>query len=87
MPKMTIRLEIDQHNGKRNVVISYESEEDALPIEHEEEHRAMVEKIFGPGVLKAGEIGKIIVERGGNSAPQTTPNEEEQERESIKQQG
>lgn len=45
MAEMTIRLVVDPVSGKRSVVIGYHSESDALPIEHEEEHRALVRKM------------------------------------------
>ena len=63
MAEMTIRLQIDPATGKKNIVVSLRSDEDALPHEHEQRHRALVEKLIQGGVLKASELGKIIVER------------------------
>jgi len=63
MPEMTIRLEIDPASGKKNVVVSMRSDEDALPHEHEQMHRQFVDKLIEGGILKAGELGKIVVER------------------------
>ena len=40
MPEMTIRLQIDPATGKKNIVVSLRSDEDALPHEHEQQHRA-----------------------------------------------
>lgn len=63
MAELTIRLRIDPTTGKKNVVIQLSSDEDALPIEHEEEHRALVDKLIAGGALKQSELGKIVVER------------------------
>jgi hypothetical protein len=63
MAELTIRLRVDPATGKKNVVIQLSSDEDALPIEHEEEHRALVDRLIAGGALKQAELGKIIVER------------------------
>jgi hypothetical protein len=69
-----IRLEIDPGTGKRTIVISYESDADALPHEHEEAHRALLEKLFEKGLAKAGDA--IHVEREGEkNAPAATKEE------------
>ena len=39
------------------------SDEDALPHEHEQAHRAIVDKLLNGGILKASELGTITVER------------------------
>jgi FtsH ternary system-associated peptide len=73
MAEMTIQLRIDPETGKKNIIISLSSDADALPHEHEQQHRALVEKLIEGGTLKAGELGKIVVERerkeGEPSAP------------------
>lgn len=63
MAEMTIRLVFDPSTGKRNIVVSLRSDEDALPHEHEEQHRLLVNKLVEGGVLAAGEVGQVIVER------------------------
>lgn len=63
MAELTIRLRCDPATGKKDIVIGMRSDEAALPHEHEEQHRALVEKLIGSGLVKAGEVGKIIVER------------------------
>lgn len=63
MAEMTIRLVIDPSTGKRNIVIGLRSDDDALPHEHEEQHRQLVNKLIEGGVLAASEVGQIIVER------------------------
>jgi hypothetical protein len=63
MAELTIRLRVDPATGKKNVVIQLHSDEDALPLEHEEEHRALVDKLIAGGALKQSELGSIVVER------------------------
>ncbi|HVS36480.1 MAG TPA: hypothetical protein VMS17_13025 [Gemmataceae bacterium] len=71
MAEMTIRLIPDPATGKKNIVIALRSDEDALPHEHEQMHRALVEKLVGGGLLKAEEVGQIVVEREEGKAPAT----------------
>jgi hypothetical protein len=63
MAEMTIRLRCDPATGKKDIIISLRSDEDSLPHEHEQQHKALVEKLIGKGLVQAGEIGQIIVER------------------------
>jgi hypothetical protein len=62
--ELTIRLVIDPTTGKKNVVIGYRSDADALPMEHEDEHRRLVDKLIEGGALSAAELGTIVIERG-----------------------
>jgi len=77
MAKMTIRLEIDPATNKKNIIVSLSSDADALPHEHEQQHRALVEKLIQGGVVKASELGKVIVEREDEerepAVPEKTP--------------
>lgn len=63
MPELTIRLRCDPATGKKDIIISLRSDEDALPHEHEQQHKALVDKLLEGGIVKANELGKIIVER------------------------
>ena len=63
MAEMTIRLRTNPETGKKDIIISLRSDEDALPHEHEQQHRELVDKLLEGGVLKASEVGKIVVER------------------------
>ncbi len=63
MPEMTIRLRCDPATGKKDIIISLRSDADALPHEHEQQHKALADKLIEGGLVKAGELGKIIVER------------------------
>lgn len=85
MASAHIRLEVDPVTRKRTIVIKYESDSDALPHEHEEAHRELVEKLFGKGVIKDGD--DIKVERETTGAPGETEGSETPEREAVKQGG
>jgi hypothetical protein len=63
MPEMTIRLRINPQTGKKDIIIAMRHDEDALPHEHEQQHRALVDKVINGGLVKAEELGKIVVER------------------------
>jgi hypothetical protein len=63
MAEMTIQLKIDPATGKKDIIIGLRSDDDALPHEHEQQHARLVEKLIEGGILKASEVGQIIVER------------------------
>lgn len=63
MAEMTIRLRCDPATGKKDIIVSLRSDEELMPHEHEERHRALVEKLIGSGLLKAAELGKVVIER------------------------
>jgi len=71
MAEMTIRLIPDPQTGKKQIIISMKSDEDALPHEHEQAHRAVVDKLIQGGLVKAQEIGQIVVTRDEPEAQQT----------------
>jgi hypothetical protein len=68
MAEMIIMLRRDPNTGKQNIIIKLDSDPDALPIEHEQMHRALVEKIVGKSV-KPEDMGEIIIERESEQAP------------------
>lgn len=63
MASLILRLQIDPATGKKDILIKYESDADALPMEHEEEHRRLVDKLIAGGALKASEVGRLVIER------------------------
>ncbi|MCA9062364.1 MAG: hypothetical protein KDA96_04880 [Planctomycetaceae bacterium] len=63
MAEMTIRLQTDPVTGRKDIIISLKSDEDLLPHEHEQQHRAIVNKLIEGGIINAAEAGKLIVER------------------------
>lgn len=85
MAEMTISLRVDPQTGKKNIIVSLTSDADSLPHEHEQEHRALVEKLIEGGLVKEGEVGTVIVERETEQT-QGTPQQSEQpqdQRESL----
>jgi FtsH ternary system domain X3-analog len=88
MAEMTIKLQIDPATGKKNIVVSLSSDQDALPHEHEQQHRALVEKLIQGGIIKASELGKIIVQREEETPAPTSPvSEKPAEERRAQQQG
>ncbi len=68
MATLTLRLEIDPSTKKKNVWVKYDSDSDALPMEHEEQHKAIVDALIKGGVVKAEDMGHIHIEREGQGA-------------------
>ena len=65
MATLTLRLETDPTTRKKNIWIKYESDSDALPMEHEEAHRKLVDALIAGGKVKAEDVGTIHIEREG----------------------
>ena len=86
MAEMTIRLQCDPATGKKDIVVTLRSDDDALPHEHEQQHRALADRLVEGGLLKAGEVGKVIVEReeevpqSASPVAQTPQNERQSQR-------
>lgn len=71
MAEVTIRLRHNPRTGEREVVIHYESESDALPHEHERDHRALAEALLGQpldNLLGGVKVDRVIVERAPKQA-------------------
>ena len=68
MATMTVMLRRDPDTGKQNIIVKLDSDPDALPVEHEQLHRTLVEKLVGKGV-DAEDLGEIIIEREAERAP------------------
>ncbi len=84
MAEMTISLRRDPVSGKQDIHISLRSDEDALPHEHEQMHRALVEKLLGKGIISSpDEVGNLVIEReeerGVPEGPVTTPPQDERQ--------
>ena len=69
MADLTLRLRVDPATGRREIVIDYHSDSDALPMEHEEQHRLLAEKVIEGG-LKSG---KVEVSREAESTASEAP--------------
>ena len=63
MATLIVRLEVDPTTKKKNVIIKYESDGDALPMEHEEQHQKLVDALISQGAVKPGELGDVRIER------------------------
>ena len=63
MAEINIRLIYNLESGKKDIYIDFESDSDALPIEHEDAHRDIVEQLIGQKVLTEDEAGEIVVKR------------------------
>jgi hypothetical protein len=86
MAQMMIILRRDPTSGKQNIIVKLDSDPDALPLEHEQMHRQLVEKLIGKGI-HAEDLGEIIIER--EQQPETalpTADSEPGERERQKSQ-
>ncbi|MDB5312598.1 MAG: hypothetical protein JWO38_6800 [Gemmataceae bacterium] len=68
MAEMIIMLRRDPNTGKQNIIVKLDSDPDALPIEHEQLHRRLVEKLVGKG-LDPEDMGELIVEREPEAQP------------------
>ena len=81
MAEMTIRLRTDPATGKKDIIIDLHSDSDALPHEHEQQHRALVQRLIEGGLVKAEELGQVVVEREQGvaepAAPVSTPQDDE----------
>jgi len=64
MAELTIILRRDPQSGKQNIVVKLDSDPDSLPIEHEQLHKRLIEKLVGKGI-KAEDLGEVIIEREG----------------------
>lgn len=71
MAEMTIQLKTNPETGKKDIIVSLHSDDDALPHEHEQQHRQLVDKLIEGGMLNATEVGKIVVQR---DQEQSSPN-------------
>ena len=73
MADIKIRLIYNLETGKKDIFIDYESEDDALPIEHEQDHREIVRQLLGSDALDPDEVGQINVGRVPGGAANQAP--------------
>jgi len=74
---MIIMLRRDKTTGKQNIIVKLDSDPDALPIEHEQLHRKLVEQLVGKGI-DAEDLGEIIIERESEGSGTVGTSETEQ---------
>ena len=87
MPEMTIRFIPDPATGKKNIIITLRSDEDALPHEHEQQHRALVEKLIDKGLITAEELGEVVVTREEEQGQPAAPVAKEEPQRQAQAQG
>jgi len=88
MATMILRLEIDPVTKKKNVLVKLDSDSDALPMEHEEQHKRLVELLIAGGTVKPEDLGTIVIEREGQGAvTKETPAEAQAQREGVTTKG
>jgi len=83
MSEITIRLIYNLQTGKKDVYVDFESDADALPIEHEEDHRRIVGELLGRKVISADELGEVVVTRGEADAGGSAASEEDASEEPL----
>jgi hypothetical protein len=79
MAQMIIMLRRDKTTGKQNIIVKLDSDPDALPIEHEQLHRKLVEQLVGKGI-DAEDLGEIIIERESEGSGTVGAGETEQQK-------
>ena len=84
MAEVLILLRRDPKTGKQNIIVKLESDPDSLPIEHEQLHKRIVEKLVGKG-MKAEDLGDIVIEREGSRESTATNKPSEAERKKTAQ--
>ena len=73
MADLTLRRRVDPKTGRREIVIDYSSDSDALPFEHEEEHRQLAEKVVNGGLKNP----KVEISREEEAPVATEPGAEQ----------
>jgi FtsH ternary system domain X3-analog len=82
MAELLIILRRDPATGKQNIVVKLDSDPDALPVEHEQLHCTLIEKLIGKG-LNPEDLGKLVIEREpakGHVEPVKEPPKEERKK-------
>ena len=87
MAEMIIMLRRDKTTGKQNIIVKLDSDPDALPMEHEQLHRKLVETLVGKGI-DAEDLGEIVIEREPEQpGGVTTEHTENTEKRAVKSEG
>ena len=79
MAEMTIRLRVNPETGKKDIVVDLRSDDDALPQEHEQQHRQLVRKLIAGGVVGENEVGKLVIERDSIASPRASASDQTSE--------
>jgi hypothetical protein len=73
MAEMTIHLRTNPESGKKDIIVELHNDADALPHEHEEHHKNLIDKLIEGGMLNATEVGKVVIQRQEEEAVPETP--------------
>lgn len=73
MPELTIRLRCNPETGKKEIIIDMTSDQDALPHEHEQQHRALAERIMNGKLSTSDKLEVERVEEKAPAGPAATP--------------
>ncbi len=76
MGQIEIRFRMNLKTGKKDLLIDFESDEDAMRHEHERDHRRVIERLVGQGVLQPDEVGEVVVQRKAPGQPTAAPAEQ-----------
>ena len=79
MANATIRLVFNLKTGKKDIHIDFLSDADALPIEHEQDHRQLIENLLGQGILAGHEVGDVHVNRVSGKIADTEQSQQTEE--------
>ena len=66
MAEVHLRLVYNKNTSKHDIYIDYESDVDALPFEHEQEHKEIVQQIIqkaGLDTMTDDDFGEIVIRR------------------------
>lgn len=77
MAEITVRLVYNLETGKKDIYVDLRSDSDALPVEHEQHHKSIIEQLLGQGVITESEVGRVI---SGRATESQTPQAPEQRR-------
>ncbi len=69
MAEVTLRLRTDPQTGRKSVVIQYSSDADALPMEHEADHKRIVDQLIEAGALDEEDRDSVVIERLPEESP------------------
>ncbi|HHO51745.1 MAG TPA: hypothetical protein ENK18_12935 [Deltaproteobacteria bacterium] len=75
MAEVTLRLRVDPQTRRKTVVVEYSSDADALPMEHEEDHRAIVDRLIEAGAITEADRDNVVIERSAEQAPVSSASE------------
>ncbi|MBM74107.1 MAG: hypothetical protein CMK59_01795 [Proteobacteria bacterium] len=63
MAELNIRLTYNRQTGRHDIFVDYQSDADSLPFEHEDDHRALVERLISSTGMSEEDFGEIVIRR------------------------